>query len=136
MSVETDMAVGTVTLMLDSQDPDALVPFWTEALGYVFLGAVDQYRVLGPGRGMMGPKLLIQGVPEARACKNRMHIDYWVPDQDAERERLEKLGATRVQDEAMEESGYRWYRMQDPDGNEFCIGRSHPLLSGYGHIAL
>lgn len=132
-NVDSDMAVATVTMMLDCEDPDLLAPFWMAALGYVFLGAVDQYRVLGPAEGKVGPKLLLQGVPEPRHEKNRMHIDVWVPDMDAERARLEGLGAKRVQDEAMEESGYRWYRMQDPVGNEFCIGRSHPLLSGYGH---
>jgi predicted enzyme related to lactoylglutathione lyase len=38
---------------------------------------------------------------------------------DAEAERLQGIGATRLR--ALEELGVYWLVMQDPEGNEFCV---------------
>ncbi len=38
---------------------------------------------------------------------------------DAEVERLARLGATKVR--VVEEHGWRWVVVQDPEGNEFCL---------------
>ena len=43
------------------------------------------------------PKLLLQAVTEAKATKNRMHLDIETPDVDAEVIRLESLGARRLE---------------------------------------
>ncbi len=111
------MAIGFV---LDSCDPDALAPFWAAALGYVVVGSVDNYVLLLPDGGE-GPKLLIQRVPEAKACKNRMHLDVEVADIEARASALAALGATRVEAEARDEHDCRWIVMADPEGNEFCL---------------
>jgi hypothetical protein len=52
-------------------------------------------------------------VPEAKAVKNRVHLDLVTPDLDA----LVASGAAvlRAQDEEV-----RWTVMTDPDGNELC----------------
>ncbi len=50
-----------------------------------------------------------------------MHLDVTASDVDAEVARLVGLGATRVAD--MEEYGYTWTVMTDPEGNEFCVAR-------------
>src|SRR5439155_1592547 len=57
-------------LVLDTQDPTALAPFWAAALGYVVLGEAGNYVLLLPD-GRPGPKLLLQRVPEPKAGKNR-----------------------------------------------------------------
>jgi predicted enzyme related to lactoylglutathione lyase len=112
--------VSSIGLVLDCADPEALAEFWAPALGYQRLGAAGQYVLLAsaePGR----PKLLLQRVPEAKAVKNRMHLDIETPDIDAEARRLEGLGASRVSADAHGEHGSRWHLMEDPEGNEFCV---------------
>src|SRR6266699_3498475 len=105
-------------LVLDTQDPPALAPFWAAALGYVVLGEAGNYVLLLPD-GRPGPKFLIQRAPEAKGGKNRMHLDLHTPDIEAEAVRLEGLGARRLEPDAMEEHGTKWLLMADPDGNEF-----------------
>ena len=107
-------------LVLDCRDPGALAPFWASALHYVIAGGVANYVMLLPD-GREGPKLLLQGVPEPKTTKNRMHLDLHVPDVDAEVTRLVALGARRLEDAARHEHGHTWVLMADPEGNEFCI---------------
>jgi predicted enzyme related to lactoylglutathione lyase len=112
--------VSSFGLVLDCADPDALAEFWSAALGYESPGSAGNYAVLvcpTPGR----PKLLLQGVPEPKTTKNRMHIDIETPDIEPEAARLEKLGATRLRAETQAEHGSTWILMADPEGNEFCV---------------
>ena len=107
-------------LVLDCHDPEALATFWSDALGYVTLGGVENYVLLVPDN-RPGPKLLLQRVPEDKTVKNRMHFDIEVPDIDAVADRLEHIGARRVSASAQAEHGSRWILMTDPEGNEFCV---------------
>lgn len=68
-----------------------------------------------------GPRLFFQRVPEAKAAKNRVHLDVPVDPEDLEAEvaRLTGTGATFV--EYGSHPGHRWAVMQDPEGNEFCL---------------
>jgi catechol 2,3-dioxygenase-like lactoylglutathione lyase family enzyme len=116
-------AHATVTVTLDCSDPDSQARFWCAALGYQEIARADQFVVLGPGPGLMNAKFVLQNVPEPKPGKNRMHLDLWVGDIDAEAERLEAIGAKRLQDKPLEEHGFLWHQMADPEGNEFCIGR-------------
>jgi predicted enzyme related to lactoylglutathione lyase len=115
-------ANATVTVTLDCSDPDSLAGFWSEALGYQEIGRVENYVALGPGPGVI--KFVLQGVPETKPGKNRMHLDLWVADIEAEAARLEAIGARRLQDKPFDEHGYLWYPLVDPEGNEFFIGRA------------
>jgi predicted enzyme related to lactoylglutathione lyase len=65
--------------------------------------------------------VLLQRVPEPKQAKNRMHLDLWVPDIEAEARRLVALGARRQSAKPVEELGSRWIVMADPEGNEFCL---------------
>jgi predicted enzyme related to lactoylglutathione lyase len=107
-------------LVLDCADPATLADFWAAALGYVTLGAAGSYVLLVAADGNR-PKLLLQRVPEAKAVKNRMHLDIVTPDIRGEAVRLEALGARRVSTEMMSEHGSTWVLMEDPEGNEFCV---------------
>ena len=111
-------------LVLDCADPERLAAFWSEAIGYTTLGGAGSY-VLLVDEAKERPKLLLQRVDEPKAGKNRMHVDIETDDVDGEVERLEGLGARRL-DDPMEEHGSRWVVMADPEGNEFCVCTGTP----------
>jgi hypothetical protein len=132
----------------DCADPDAQGKFWAEVLGYheqpppagypdwlAFLrerGVPEEQwnsasAIVDPDR--KGPRLYFQKVPEAKAGKNRVHLDVNVsagfPAEErrnrvnAEVERVIGLGASRVQ--TFDDNDEYWVVMQDPEGNEFCL---------------
>jgi predicted enzyme related to lactoylglutathione lyase len=111
---------AVIGLVLDCAEPDRLAEFWSAAIDYVTLGEAGSYVLLVDEAGIK-PKLLLQQVPEAKAGKNRMHLDIETPTVDDEVRRLEGLGATRVEGNARSEHGSRWVVMADPEGNEFCV---------------
>jgi len=78
---------------------------------------VDETSGVGHGR-----RLLFQDVPEGKSGKNRLHIDVHSAPGGLDKlvARLEDLGATRVRDVNKGPAG-RWWVMQDPEGNEFCV---------------
>jgi len=116
-------------LVLDCADPDKLAAFWSAAIGYTALGGAGNYVLLVDEAGQQ-PKLLLQRVSEAKSAKNRMHFDIETPTVDEEVHRLEALGATRLEAEALEKHGNRWVVMADPEGNEFCVcNAGHPTAS-------
>jgi hypothetical protein len=118
-----------VSVVLDSVDPRAIAGFWCEALGYRQVGDLGQFVVLAPGRGEQGPVMILQGVPEERAGKNRAHLDLHPADAESHIARLEVLGARRVGErvtELQEQIGVWWQPMADPQGNEFCVVADPP----------
>jgi predicted enzyme related to lactoylglutathione lyase len=111
---------ATVELVLDCQEPKRLANFWREALGYRDYYMDASLAVLVPKDGIASP-LLLQGVPEPKVCKNRMHLDIVVDDVEAEVHRLQALGAHRIDEGVQSFGGTRWVRMSDPELNEFCV---------------
>ena len=88
-----------VQINVDCDDLDAMVAFYTAALGYEPFGSAgDRYRSIVAPDGN-GPKLVFQKVPEPKLAKNRVHLDLIVGDRiEEETERFVGLGATRVSD--------------------------------------
>jgi hypothetical protein len=111
---------ATVELVLDCAEPKKLATFWREALDYRDFYADANLTVLVPKDGIASP-LLLQGVPEPKAGKNRMHLDVVVIDVEAEVRRLQALGAHRLDEGVQSFGGTRWVRMSDPEQNEFCV---------------
>jgi hypothetical protein len=109
-----------VELVLDCAEPQSLATFWRQALDYREYYTDAHLVVLVPMEGMAAP-LLLQGVPEPKAGKNRMHLDIVADDIDAEVHRLQGLGAHRIDDDVQSFGGTRWVRMSDPEQNEFCV---------------
>jgi hypothetical protein len=68
-----------------------------------------------------GRRILFQAVPEAKTVKNRVHLDLLVGPEacDGEVERLEALGATKV--DVHDGPDGHWVLMTDPEGNEFDV---------------
>jgi hypothetical protein len=109
-----------ISLVLDCGNPQALAPFWAAALRYQQTKADGQYVLLtGAPDGI--PDLVLQGVPEPKAAKNRMHLDVEARDIEPEATRLEQLGARRLEPGPRQEYGVNWIVMADTEGNEFCV---------------
>jgi hypothetical protein len=109
-----------VELVLDCAEPQRLGTFWREALGYCDYYTDENLAVLVPKEGIASP-LLLQGVPEPKVGKNRMHLDVVAEDVEVEVHRLEALGAHRIDEGVQSFGGTRWVRMSDPEQNEFCV---------------
>ncbi|WP_439680677.1 VOC family protein [Embleya sp. MST-111070] len=132
----------------DCADPERVARFWCEVLGYVVppppegFDTWDDYtRSLPPerqGAGFAcldptgeGPRLYFQRVPEGKVVKNRVHLDVRVGTGLVGEERLAALQAERVRLEALgavcervllaDEFNESCIGMQDIEGNEFCI---------------
>ena len=113
-------------MCVDSTDPSATAAFWQEALGWRRTHDTPDEIVLEPPEGSpedgVSPDILVLRVPEAKAVKNRLHIDLRPDDQAAEVARLEALGARRVSVGQPEDATF--VVMADPEGNEFCVLRA------------
>ena len=107
-------------LVLDCAEPKRLTSFWCDALGYRAYYSDATLSVLVPKEGNGSP-LLLQGVPEAKAVKNRMHLDIIVDDVENEVIRLQALGAHRIDECVQSFGGTQWVVMSDPEHNEFCV---------------
>lgn len=114
------MVKARMDLVLDCAEPAKLVEFWREALGYREYYVADEIAVLVPEEGNASP-LVLQGVPEPRVAKNRMHLDIVVDDIEPEIARLQALGATRLDEGHQHFGDTLWVRMSDPEHNEFCV---------------
>ena len=110
-----------VQVNIDCADADALRDFYCEALGYLPKGTIEQYRSCVPGKGVSGPKIIFQQVPEPKRVKNRLHLDLVVDDIEAEAARFVALGASRVSAEPVRDADGAWIVMLDPEGNEICL---------------
>ncbi len=118
------MACRLSELIIPSNDPQRLAEFWCEVLGFVVLDPDDGGAVeIGPKEGFGGlqPTLIFVPAEEPKAGKLRMHFDVNATDrdQDAELDRLLKIGARPADvGQTGEES---WHCLKDPEGNEFCL---------------
>ncbi len=117
------MSLRIQCLCVDTTDPAGLAAFWEQALGWRRTFDSPDEVVLEPAEGSredgVVPDLLFLKVPEAKAVKNRLHIDLRPDDQAAEVERLTQLGARRA--DVGQSSDVTWIVMADPHGNEFCV---------------
>ena len=108
--------VGLSMICFDSNDPPTLAEFWAKLLGgeRTIDKDGDAWVVLPSG----GPRLDFLRVPEAKASKNRLHLDIHSTDVAAATGEALALGATRADDVY---DGDRWQVLRDPEGNEFCL---------------
>jgi hypothetical protein len=144
------MSTG-IQLVFDTADPEAQAGFWAAALGYKLQdppAAFDTWEAFLIEQGVpetewntasaitdpdgKGPRIYFQTVPEGKTAKNRLHMDLnvsggrTVPIEErrervnAEAKRLKALGASDERG-AIDKDGEYWVRMNDPEGNEFCL---------------
>ncbi|HET7845688.1 MAG TPA: VOC family protein [Xanthomonadales bacterium] len=107
--------------IIDCQDADleTAAAFWSAALGLPRAGQDgDAYeRLDGSSRDLA---IEVQRVSHP----SRVHLDIETDDVDAEADRIEKLGAKRVQRYP------NWWVMEAPTGQRFCIVRARKPLAG------
>jgi hypothetical protein len=125
------VTVKIAAVSVDCADALVVGQFWSAALGrpldpnpsteFAAIGMVEHRDTRG-WRLNGDPTWLFSKVPEPKTAKNRMHVDLTAPDREAEVARLVALGAARVSD--IDEWGYQWTVLQDPEGNEFCVAQT------------
>ncbi|MEF9977930.1 MAG: VOC family protein [Thermomonas sp.] len=104
----------------NTDDLDAATDFWSQALGCTIADrdAGDgeaEYQMLGDTRDDL--HIEVQKV----AHPSRVHLDIEADDVDAEANRLEALGAKKI------DFVKRWWVMEAPTGQRFCVVRmKHP----------
>jgi hypothetical protein len=141
-------------LTIDANDPVLLARFWAQALGYQPTPPAEpettwhaHYRARLAGEAAfdnrlfdpagLRPPIWFQQVPEAKAGKNRLHLDLYPTGRDnalpvhrrieiveAKVAELTALGASVERRERDDDPGDPVYYvvMHDPEGNEFCVG--------------
>jgi len=116
------MGIRIGSTVINVADVERGIAFWTAALEYVERDPgqrhVDFAVLCHPER--VWSNLSLQQSPEPKRGVNRVHLDLYADDREAEVERLLALGATRVEPWPYEE-GDEFVVLADPDGNEFCV---------------
>jgi hypothetical protein len=108
-------AVQTVQVSIDALARSDVTPFWRAVLGWV---ERDGPEDLMDPRGR-GPALYFQQMDAPRPQRNRIHIDVYVPYDQAEARITGALaaGGRLVTDRFAPD----WWVLADPEGNEACV---------------
>lgn len=107
-------------LNIGAADPARLARWWAGVLGLRILDEDENDVMVGRSEQDL-PILYFSRSSEPKVGKNRLHLDLSAVDRDAEVERLLDMGARHVDIGQGER-----VVLADPEGNEFCVLRSHP----------
>ena len=137
---------------VDCADPHLLAAWWAETLGWQVEAQDEAFirRMISAGRAseddtrlwdgglvwkagaaighpegaQRAPRVLFQLVPEAKAVKNRVHLDVRIGADDVELAvaGLVERGAKLLH--RGEQGPFTWVTLADPEGNEFCVSPS------------
>ncbi|WP_406054998.1 4a-hydroxytetrahydrobiopterin dehydratase [Streptomyces sp. NBC_01077] len=118
-------AVQTVQITIDALARPGVVAFWRALLNYEYRANSDE-DLLDPHR--RGAPFYFQRMDAPRPQRNRVHVDVWVPYDQAEARIAAALAAGgRLVNDA--DAPSNWV-LADPEGNEACLGvagaPSHP----------
>lgn len=116
------MGVVVKHVTFDCADPRRLADFWAQVVGGEVSSDWGGEFVTVRTEGAGVEHLAFGRVPEGKAAKNRVHLDFRADDRDAEVDRIIALGATVVASHNL--GDLEWTVLQDPEGNEFCIANS------------
>ena len=107
-------ALQTVQVSIDALVGSEVMPFWRAVLGYQEVG--DEDLVDPQGRG---PSLWFQDMDGPRPQRNRIHVDVWVPHDQAQARVAAALaaGGRLVTDE----HAPSWWTLADAEGNEVDV---------------
>jgi hypothetical protein len=137
---------------VDCADPHTLADWWAETLGWqvepqdeAFIRRMisagyatdsetrrhngtlvwrDGAAIRHPDGTQRAPRVLFQLVPEAKAVKNRLHLDVRIGADDVE---LAVAGLTAHGAKVLHrgrQGPHSWVTLADPEGNEFCVSES------------
>ncbi|MGI0090362.1 MAG: VOC family protein [Nitrososphaerales archaeon] len=118
MQEKSDLKIGSV--VIDCINFDKMLAFWKEALHYVAREpASEDWVILRDPDGRNVNVSLNQDSEKLKGRKNCLHFDLYAYDQEAEVERLLKIGAVRHLQTY--EPNDDFIVLEDPDGNLFCV---------------
>ena len=117
MGITADPSVvGTKEIAIDVLDEAAVRPFWQAVLGYES-NPHDETELSDPfGRH---PTVWFQQMDEPRPQRNRIHLDVWVPEDQAEARVQATIDAGgRL---LSSEAAPSFWVLADAEGNEACV---------------
>jgi 4a-hydroxytetrahydrobiopterin dehydratase len=102
-----------VQIAIDAMVIPDVMPFWRAVLGYVPIGDEDVIDPL-----FLNPPVWFQQMDAPRPQRNRIHIDLYVPHDQAEARVAAALaaGGRIVRDRSPD-----WWTLADPEGNEVDV---------------
>jgi catechol 2,3-dioxygenase-like lactoylglutathione lyase family enzyme len=111
------MTIRLGSVVINCADIEQMTGFWSAALGLTpgSTDPDDDFRVLRGNR--VNVSLQVSDTPVS--CRDQMHLDLYAPDQAAEVERLQALGAKFVRHVEDPEDDY--VVLADPEGNLLCV---------------
>jgi 4a-hydroxytetrahydrobiopterin dehydratase len=110
-------ALQTVQVSIDALVGSEVMPFWRAVLGYEYRPDSPDEDLIDP-RGR-GPSLWFQEMDAPRPQRNRIHIDVWVPHDQAEaRVKAAIAAGGRL---VTDEHAPGWWTLADPEGNEVDV---------------
>jgi catechol 2,3-dioxygenase-like lactoylglutathione lyase family enzyme len=110
--------IGSIVIRVD--DLDRQVAFWSAALDYEPRVGDDDFVLLHPKDGVVGPNVSLDRVRSTLQIPPRIHLDLYAEDQAGEVRRLVGLGASEVHwDRRPPDADY--VILADPEGNRFCV---------------
>jgi catechol 2,3-dioxygenase-like lactoylglutathione lyase family enzyme len=120
-----DLALATV--VIDVQEMERAVAFWTAALGYRPREPEPDpefMMLVHPAGAGLPVSLQLADRPPREPV--RVHLDLYTVDRDRHVERLLALGASAAPDWTYPD-GADFIVLRDPDGNEFCVIDHAPI---------
>jgi 4a-hydroxytetrahydrobiopterin dehydratase len=114
LGVPVDLdGVQSYQIAIDALDIPGLMPFWEAVLGYVQIGDI----LIDPR--FEGPVFWFQQMDVPRPQRNRIHIDLYLPEDQA-RARVEAglAAGGRIANDA---NAPEWWTLADPEGNEVDV---------------
>jgi 4a-hydroxytetrahydrobiopterin dehydratase len=110
-------AVQTVQVSIDALVSPEVMPFWRAVLGYEYRSDSPEEDLIDP-RGR-GPSFWFQRMDAPRPQRNRIHIDVWVPHDQAEARIAAAIaaGGRLVTDK----HAPAWWTLADAEGNEVDV---------------
>lgn len=107
-------------IAIDALDPRPVADFWCSVLGWRVVDVDDEGISIGASDGTW-PTIDVLRVPDAKASKNRVHLDLRADGTTHadELRRLLDLGARHA--DVGQASDSTWVVLADPEGNEFCL---------------
>jgi 4a-hydroxytetrahydrobiopterin dehydratase len=121
LGTPADPSVQSLEIAIDALVRPEVMPFWRAVLGYRDRGDGDDNLIDPRGRG---PLFWFQQMDAPRPQRNRIHIDVWVPHDQAEERVAAAIAAGGVL--VTDEHAPSWWTLADAEGNEadVCTWRS------------
>ena len=107
-----------VAVTLDCNDLEAMTAFWSGLLGVEVAHVEEPFSFLAHAHDRK-VTVWLQRVPEPRVGKNRIHLDFAVPDLETTEQRILELGGRLGERQSFHE--FVWRVCEDPEGNVFDV---------------